>query len=126
MYTPQLRPPSQWTAVPAPRATALLAAGLVCSLAAVVAGCGGDDSTGPTTGSIAVTTTTTGSDLDADGYTVSVDGGAAQAIGINETKTVSQVSTGSRSVTLGGVAANAPSGVATRNRSRSTGAPRQR
>jgi Tol biopolymer transport system component len=70
-------------------------------------GCGDDgSSTGPATGSIEVTTSTTGPDEDPDGYTVSVDGGIAQAIGIDGTLTISQVPAGTRSVVLAGVAAN--------------------
>jgi hypothetical protein len=41
----------------------------------------------PTTGNLTITTATVGSSLDADGYTVAVDGGSALAIGINESKT---------------------------------------
>lgn len=69
--------------------------------------CGDDDPAGPSpTGSVEVTTTTTGSSLDADGYMVSVAGGAAQAIDVNGTVTVTGVATGSRSVELTGVASN--------------------
>jgi hypothetical protein len=57
------------------------------------------------TGDLAVTTTTTGEDLD-DGYTVSVDGGAAQAIGANATLTLPDLDPGTYSVELGDVAAN--------------------
>jgi PKD domain-containing protein len=59
-----------------------------------------------TTGSLNVTTTTTGSSVDPDGYTVSVDGGAPQAIGINTTLTFNSLSAGNHSVQLAGVAAN--------------------
>ena len=59
-----------------------------------------------TTGSIAVTTSTSGANLDPDGYTVAVDGGTGQAVGINTTITISGVPTGSRTVTLSGVASN--------------------
>ena len=54
----------------------------------------------PLEGDLDVTTSTTGSDLDADGYTFSVDGGAAQAIGINETITLTGLSEGDHSVLL--------------------------
>lgn len=68
--------------------------------------CGDDDTTGPTpTGSVEVTTSTTGGALDPDGYTVSV-AGTDQAIGVNGTVTVSDVATGSASVELTGVADN--------------------
>ena len=58
-----------------------------------------------TTGTISVTTNTGGSNLPS-GYTVAVDGGTGQAIGINTTITISGVPTGSRTVTLSGVASN--------------------
>jgi TolB protein len=57
-------------------------------------------------GSVEVTTSTTGDALDPDGYTVSVAGGAGQAIGIDETLTVADVATGTQSVELTGVADN--------------------
>ena len=53
------------------------------ALALVAAGCGDDDPAPATTGSIGVTTVTTGDDIDADGYTLSVDGNNAGAIGVN-------------------------------------------
>jgi PKD repeat protein len=59
-----------------------------------------------TTGSLTVTTTTSGSNLDPDGYTVAVDGGTGQAIGINTSFTFNGVATGSHTVTLSGVAGN--------------------
>ncbi len=60
----------------------------------------------PTTGSILVTTVTTGSSLDPDGYTVSVDGGASQAIGPNTTLTVEGLVVGPHALLLAGVASN--------------------
>ncbi len=60
----------------------------------------------PTTGSLAVTTNTTGSNLDPDGYTLTVDGGQSKAIGINNTVTISGLSPGDHSVQLNGVAQN--------------------
>src|SRR5213076_1040988 len=59
-----------------------------------------------TTGSLKVTTSTTGSNLDPDGYTVVVDGGQSKAIGINNTVTISGLSPGDHSVQLNGVAQN--------------------
>ncbi|HLB81842.1 MAG TPA: hypothetical protein VJJ54_02030, partial [Gemmatimonadales bacterium] len=63
--------------------------------------------TGPTTGSLSVTTATSGAsgDLDPDGYTVTVDG-TGRAIGDNETTTFDGLAPGSHSVVLSGVAAN--------------------
>jgi Tol biopolymer transport system component len=59
-----------------------------------------------TTGGITITTATTGSSLDPDGYTLSLDAGASQSIGINETLTISQMAPGSHSVVLAGLARN--------------------
>ncbi|MFL5954844.1 MAG: hypothetical protein ACJ76I_12135, partial [Gaiellaceae bacterium] len=59
-----------------------------------------------TKGSLAVSTSTTGADLDPDGYAVAVDGGAAQAIAVNGTLTVAGLSAGSHTVTLSGLAPN--------------------
>src|SRR2546430_152559 len=60
----------------------------------------------PTTGSLAVTTNTTGSNLDPDGYTLTVDWGQSQAIGINNTVTISGLSPGNPSVHLNGLSHN--------------------
>ncbi|HYK12140.1 MAG TPA: PKD domain-containing protein [Gemmatimonadales bacterium] len=60
----------------------------------------------PTTGSLTVSTTTTGSNLDADGYTATVDGGASQSIGDNASITFSNLSAGSHTVVLSGLASN--------------------
>ena len=57
-------------------------------------------------GNLTVTTSTGGSSLDADGYTVAVDGGASQPIGINSGVTFSGLAAGSHSVVLSGVAGN--------------------
>jgi len=63
-------------------------------------------STGPTTGNLTVSTSTTGSNIDPDGYTVTVDGGASQAIGATGSVTFSGLAAGSHSVALSGVAGN--------------------
>ena len=62
----------------------------------------------PTTGSITVTTNTTGLDLDLDGYTVSVDGTRSQPIATNSSTGVTfpGLSAASHTVTLSGVASN--------------------
>jgi WD40 repeat protein len=60
----------------------------------------------PGTGTIAVTTTTTGESVDADGYTISVDGGSGQAIGANSTVTITGLSVGEHSVELGDIASH--------------------
>lgn len=81
---------------------------ILAVLTGLTAACGGKDSTGPsdTTGSVRVTTATTGADLDSDGYQIAVDGSSAQSIAINTSVTVSGVATGSHSVTLSGIASN--------------------
>ena len=57
------------------------------------------------TGSLNVTTSTTGSNLPS-GYTVSVDGGASQSIGANATVTFADLPAGSHTVVLSGVPSN--------------------
>jgi hypothetical protein len=63
-------------------------------------------STGPTTGNLTVTTSTTGSNLDPDGYTATVDGGASQSVATNSSVTFSGLAAGSHTVVLSGVAGN--------------------
>jgi Tol biopolymer transport system component len=60
----------------------------------------------PVTGSIRITTSTTGPDPDANGYDFAVDGGTSQPIGINVTTTLANVAAGAHTVRLSGVAAN--------------------
>jgi len=64
----------------------------------------------PTTGNLTVTTSTSGSDLDPDGYTVSVDGGGSQSISDNGSVTFSNLSSGSHTVALSGLASNCAAG----------------
>lgn len=60
----------------------------------------------PVTGDLEVGVTTTGADLDADGYTVTIDETTVQPIGVNGSATFTELSEGSHTVVLGGVAAN--------------------
>ena len=60
----------------------------------------------PGSGSVQITATTTGSSLDPDGYTVSLDGGSPQGIGTNETLTIGSIAAGPHSLALSGEAAN--------------------
>jgi Tol biopolymer transport system component len=60
----------------------------------------------PTTGSIQLTTHTTGSSRDANGYTLSVDGTASQVIGLNETRALEGLGVGTHAITLSGIANN--------------------
>ena len=57
-------------------------------------------------GSIQVTTATTGSSLDPDGYMVSIDAGTSQAIGSNATLALEGLAVGTHSIALSGIAAN--------------------
>jgi hypothetical protein len=61
---------------------------------------------GPSTGQVRITAATTGTSQDPDGYSVSVDGGAAQSLDINGSRTINGLSVGSHTVTLSGVASN--------------------
>jgi hypothetical protein len=60
----------------------------------------------PTTGSVVVTTATTGSSLPTGPYTVTLDGGSGQSIGINGNYTFGDVSAGNHTVALSGVPSN--------------------
>ncbi len=86
---------------------ALLTCALVLMLGLV--GCGGGsggDPTGPTEGILEVITSTTGSDLDPDGYLFTVDQNAALPLGPNGVDTVASLDAGAHTVTLAGVASN--------------------
>lgn len=60
----------------------------------------------PTTGSISVTTSTSGTNIDPDGYIATMDGAASQPIGTGATVTFGGLSAVSHSVALSGVASN--------------------
>ncbi len=60
----------------------------------------------PPTGSLAVTTSTSGATPDPDGYAFAVDGATPQPIADNQTITLTGVATGSHTVALSGIAAN--------------------
>src|SRR2546421_9229308 len=60
----------------------------------------------PQTGNLTVNTSTSGSNLDADGYTVTVDGNASQTVGTNGSVTFTNLSAANHTVTLSGVASN--------------------
>lgn len=59
-----------------------------------------------TTGTVSVTTVTTGDNLDADGFEVAVAEGTPQAIGANATLEVADIAAGDVPVELTGIAAN--------------------
>jgi Tol biopolymer transport system component len=62
-----------------------------------------DDQVAPSTGELAISAVTTGVDLDPDGYTVAVDGGAGTAILSNGTITLADLSPGDHQLTLSGL-----------------------
>jgi alpha-tubulin suppressor-like RCC1 family protein len=71
----------------------------------VLAGCGedGGETVGPSTGTLVVQTVTTGTPEDPDGYTVSVDNGAVQAIGNNASLEIDGLTEGAHSALLAGL-----------------------
>ena len=60
----------------------------------------------PATGSIRVTTATSGPDMDPDGYRFAIDRGSARPIGVNSAETVNNIAVGSHTVVLSGIADN--------------------
>jgi hypothetical protein len=80
--------------------------------AMLFAACGGDsDPSGPDnpptpTGSINLSVTTSGDDVDTDGYQVTVDGAAAGSIQPNGNLSIPDIDVGSRTVALSGIALN--------------------
>jgi hypothetical protein len=68
--------------------------------------CNSEDAVGPLTGSLAITTTTTGNTPDADGYTVQIDTEQPSAIGAAATLQISDIVVGDHTVLLGGLASN--------------------
>ena len=61
---------------------------------------------GPAPGTLTVTATTSGSDPDPDGYSVSLDGGASQPLGVNASISLPNIPSSSHQVELIGVALN--------------------
>jgi len=84
-----------------------ITAALIVSAAAAAVGCGGSQDVEPgAPGALEITTSSSGVDQDADGYSVQVDAGAVQAIGTAATLTISNVTPGSHTVRLDGIAGN--------------------
>lgn len=81
---------------------------LALSLLAGQTSCDGDSGTGPDplTGRIEVTTSTSGANLDPDGFTLTMDGEQSQSIGLNGWATFSSVAAGAHDVELVGVSAH--------------------
>lgn len=69
-------------------------------------GCGGEDVTAPSTGSIEITAVTGGVEPDADGYAVTIDAGTAMPLGPDVTIRRDGVAAGEHQVHLGGLASN--------------------
>jgi Tol biopolymer transport system component len=74
-------------------------------LTAVLSACGGDSTAPPTTGTIEFNVVTTGVDIDADGFLLTVDGGSGQAIPANGTLSLSSLP-GNHPLTISGLAFN--------------------
>ena len=91
---------------------------IACGFVLAAAGCG--DSipvgvAGRATGVLQVTVSTSGADLPANGYTVSVDSGAGQPVSVNGKVSLAGLTAGSHSVSLYGAPPNcAPNGANTR------------
>src|SRR5829696_5719401 len=66
----------------------------------------GGSPTGPTEGTLEVITSTSGSDPDPDGYSLTLDQQAAQPLAANGADTVASLTVGTHTLTLAGVAAN--------------------
>ena len=60
----------------------------------------------PPTGTLEVRVTTVGSDLDPDGYSISIDSGASQPIAANTVDTLPALGIGQHNVSLSGLAIN--------------------
>jgi WD40 repeat protein len=77
---------------------------ILADIRAIIASC--QEAEGPGDGALEVTTSTTGEDLDGDGYSLTLDGGTAEAIGNDAVVTKSNLAPGDYQVELGDVAAN--------------------
>jgi hypothetical protein len=88
-----------------PRTPSLLSGSLLV-LALLAPACSGDSLAVPETGTLQITTSTTGDEPDPDGYIVQVDAAAAQAIGPAASIQSTDVSPGDHTVQLAGMAAN--------------------
>lgn len=80
----------------------------------VLPACSGDNLVRPTEGVMLVSTSTTGADLDPDGYSVAIDDMPEQSVGIRDTLAVPNLDPGDHDVTLTGVTDNCTLGGAGR------------
>jgi Tol biopolymer transport system component len=83
----------------------LLRAALL-ALPATSFACNGEDLSGPTSGTLEITTMTTGAEPDPDGYTVQFDSEQPRAIGASATLESTDVTPGNHTVLLTGLAPN--------------------
>lgn len=83
----------------------LLTSALLPAISLALPACG-DGGSGVGVPALQLTTSTTGFDLDPDGYQVSMDGGAPQAIGANDVLVIGDAAAGQHSVQLAGMAPN--------------------
>ena len=84
----------------------LLLGSVLLVLAGIGVACGGENLVGPNAGTLEVISSTVGVEVDADGYTVEIDGGAAQPLAPNATLRHAEVAAGPHTILLAGVAAN--------------------
>ena len=88
--------------LPRARSTSPCLLCVLCFIAAI--GCGGDSPTAPT-GSLQVEILTNGEYPDVDGYSLSVSGEQSRQVGTGETVNISDLSVGTYSVSISGIAA---------------------
>ena len=88
------------------RRHASLLSALLLTSPLVALGCNSDNLIVPTAGTLEVTTTTNGAEADPDGYTVQVDAGPTQAIGVAGSLQNGNINAGNHTVQLAGVAPN--------------------
>ena len=74
-------------------------------LGLVLYGCGdnGGGIAPPSTGNLTITTATTGQPASGGAYNYALDGGTAVPVGLNDTATLTDIETGSHTVTLSGL-----------------------
>lgn len=68
--------------------------------------CGGDGGTDVQLPPLRITTVTSGVEIDPDGFSISIDGQAAQTIGVNTSLTIDQIADGPHTVELSDIAGN--------------------
>jgi hypothetical protein len=80
--------------------------GVLALIVSLTISCNEEDVVGPLTGSLAVTTTTSGTNTDGDGYTVQIDSEQPAAIGSSGTVEFSDLTVGDHTLLLAGLASN--------------------